>query len=147
MCVHDRFAIVLGDISNQRKQLHLLLQINRSLVLPCLRVEPPELHRSKCADSLEARIGKVLLRRKVLEPFCELVCRIENKYIGSWLLVDLFPLHGISPCTQNEAWARWAESRPNRGLKGPSATVADFAADCVGGYFAIGRHAARPDPS
>ena len=106
MCVHDRFALVLGDISNQREQLHLLLQINRRLILPCLRVEPRELHRSECADSLEARIGKVLLCRKVLETFCELISGIENEYIGSWLLVDLFPLHWHYPSTQNEASAR-----------------------------------------
>jgi hypothetical protein len=93
--MYNGLAIVLGNISNQREQLHLLLQINRSLILLCLRVEPRKLHRSERADSLEARIGKVVLRRKVPEPFCKLVPRIENKDIAS--SVDLSPSHGIAP--------------------------------------------------
>jgi hypothetical protein len=85
----------LATSSNQREQLHLLLQINRSLILLCLRVEPRKLHRGERADSLEARIGKVVLCRKVVEPFCKLVPRIENKDIAS--SVDLSPSHGIAP--------------------------------------------------
>jgi hypothetical protein len=51
--------------------------------LLCLRVEPRKPHRGERADSFEARIGKVLLRCKVLEPFCKLVPRIENEHIAS----------------------------------------------------------------
>src|SRR5271169_740896 len=68
MGVHDGLAIVRGDISNQREQLYLLLH------------KP---HRGERANGLEARIGKVLLSRKVLEALCNFVPSVENERIAS----------------------------------------------------------------
>jgi hypothetical protein len=95
--VHNGIAVVLGDISNQREQFTWLLQINRSSILLCLRVDPRKPDRGERTNGLEARIGKVLLRRKVLEALCKFVASFENECIASGLLTDLYRPHGIPP--------------------------------------------------
>src|SRR5271163_2223532 len=102
MRMHDRLTVVLGDIANQREQLHLLLQIDRCLILLCFRVEPREPHGGERANSLEARIRTVVLRRKVLEPFCKLIPGIENKHIA--FSVDLSPSHRVAPAVLDFAF-------------------------------------------
>src|SRR6202044_3785553 len=94
--MHLWLFVVEGDVSNQRKQLHLLVENAGWIILFRFQVEPSQLRVRKSADRFKTASPQTLMLRELLQYARDLVASVKDQGKCSRFVLDLFPAHDIS---------------------------------------------------
>src|ERR1700733_460352 len=107
-----RLAVFERDVANERKQLHLFVELHRGFIFLGVPVEPAQLYLAQCADRLETASGQVILPRHLFEHLLNLLPGLENHREGLRFIRNLPGTHSARLHLFSDADARRSVAAP-----------------------------------